>query len=70
MRVHIGIDEDLRMILEMDPSIVDGTTTTKTTKATASAAMLPAAYPSGGTGHIAFARSLRATRPQGWYKSD
>ncbi|XP_018397966.1 PREDICTED: microphthalmia-associated transcription factor [Cyphomyrmex costatus] len=25
VRVHIGIDEDLRMILEMDPSIVDGT---------------------------------------------
>jgi len=24
VRVHIGIDEDLRMILEMDPSIVDG----------------------------------------------
>jgi len=24
IRVHIGIDEDLRMILEMDPSIVDG----------------------------------------------
>lgn len=73
VRVHIGIDEDLRMILEMDPSIVDGTTTTKTTsttKATASAAMLPAAYPSGGNGHVAFARSLRGTRPQGWYRSD
>ncbi|XP_076676343.1 transcription factor Mitf isoform X2 [Andrena cerasifolii] len=65
VRVHIGIDEDLRMILEMDPSIVDGTTATKTTKATASAATLPAVYPSGGNGHIAFARSLRATRPQG-----
>lgn len=25
VRVHLGIDEDLRMILEMDPSIVDGT---------------------------------------------
>ncbi|XP_024868024.1 transcription factor EC isoform X1 [Temnothorax curvispinosus] len=24
VRVHLGIDEDLRMILEMDPSIVDG----------------------------------------------
>ncbi|KAI4488806.1 hypothetical protein M0802_011231 [Mischocyttarus mexicanus] len=27
VRVHIGIDEDLRMILEMDPSIVDRTPT-------------------------------------------
>lgn len=53
VRVHIGIDEDLRMILEMDPSIVDGTLEPS----------LPDSYPT-------VARSLRATRPQGWYCTD
>lgn len=53
VRVHIGIDEDLRMILEMDPSIVDGTLDPS----------LPDSYPT-------VARSLRATRPQGWYCTD
>ncbi|XP_017879309.1 microphthalmia-associated transcription factor isoform X2 [Ceratina calcarata] len=51
VRVHIGIDEDLRMILEMDPSIVDGT-------------LSPENDPRSN-GHVAFARPLRATRPQG-----
>ncbi|KAG7198300.1 hypothetical protein KM043_005703 [Ampulex compressa] len=56
VRVHIGIDEDLRMILEMDPSIVDR-------------APAPVLLPSSphANGHATFARSLRATRPQGWY---
>ncbi|XP_043508131.1 microphthalmia-associated transcription factor isoform X1 [Frieseomelitta varia] len=56
VRVHIGIDEDLRMILEMDPSIVDG---------------MPTSSPKlhgnsrNNNGHVAFARPLRPTRPQG-----
>lgn len=54
IRAHIGIDEDLRMILEMDPSIVDGTP---------SPFVLPDSHP-------AVAQSLRATRPQGWYCID
>ncbi|XP_032677455.1 transcription factor EC isoform X2 [Odontomachus brunneus] len=49
VRVHIGIDEDLRMILEMDPSIVDRTPAPVT---------LPDNYP-------VVAQPLRATRPQG-----
>lgn len=52
VRVHIGIDEDLRMILEMDPSIVDGT-------------LAPVAPDSRSVPNVA--RSLRATRLQGWY---
>jgi hypothetical protein len=51
VRVHIGIDEDLRMILEMDPSIVDGT-------------LAPVVL---SDNHATVAQSLRATRPQGWY---
>ncbi|CAD1471346.1 unnamed protein product, partial [Heterotrigona itama] len=60
VRVHIGIDEDLRMILEMDPSIVDG---------------MPTSSPKlhgnsrNNNGHVAFARPLRSTRPQGWYRT-
>ncbi|XP_020294650.1 microphthalmia-associated transcription factor [Pseudomyrmex gracilis] len=49
VRVHIGIDEDLRMILEMDPSIVDGTLT-------------PVVLPDN---HPTTAHTLRVTRPQG-----
>ncbi|XP_072757207.1 transcription factor Mitf isoform X2 [Anoplolepis gracilipes] len=49
VRVHIGIDEDLRMILEMDPSIVDGT-------------LDPAV---ASDSHSTVARPLRATRLQG-----
>lgn len=52
VRVHIGIDDDLRMILEMDPSIVDRAPT-------------PLVPPSSTT--TTFARAPRATRPQGWY---
>ncbi|XP_043599843.1 uncharacterized protein LOC122575203 isoform X8 [Bombus pyrosoma] len=54
VRVNIGIDEDLRMILEMDPSIVDGTLTSS-----------PLHGNSRNNGHVAFARPLRSTRPQG-----
>jgi len=54
IRVHIGIDEDLRMILEMDPSIVDGT-------------LAPVVL---SDNHATVAQSLRATRPQGWYCTD
>ncbi|XP_017758135.1 PREDICTED: microphthalmia-associated transcription factor isoform X1 [Eufriesea mexicana] len=54
VRVHIGIDEDLRMILEMDPSIVDGMPTSSLLHAN-----------SRNNGHVAFARPLRSTRPQG-----
>ena len=54
VRVHIGIDEDLRMILEMDPSIVDRVPTSPVT-------------PEPTTTTTMFARSPRATRPQGWY---
>lgn len=54
VRVHIGIDEDLRMILEMDPSIVDGT-------------LAPVVAPDS---HSTVVRSLRATRLQGWYCTD
>ncbi|XP_060818394.1 microphthalmia-associated transcription factor isoform X1 [Bombus pascuorum] len=54
VRVNIGIDEDLRMILEMDPSIVDGTPTAS-----------PLHGNSRNNGHVAFARPLRSTRPQG-----
>lgn len=54
VRVHIGIDEDLRMILEMDPSIVDGT-------------LGPVISSSN---HPTVTQSLRATRPQGWYCTD
>lgn len=54
VRVHIGIDEDLRMILEMDPSIVDRTPAPVT---------LPDNYP-------VVAQQLRATRSQGWYCTD
>ncbi|XP_025158448.1 microphthalmia-associated transcription factor isoform X2 [Harpegnathos saltator] len=50
VRVNIGIDEDLRMILEMDPSIVDRTPVPVT---------LPDNYPA------VQAQALRATRPQG-----
>lgn len=58
VRVNIGIDEDLRMILEMDPSIVDGTPTAS-----------PLHGNSRNNGHVAFARPLRSTRPQGWYRT-
>lgn len=54
VRVHIGIDEDLRMILEMDPSIVDGT-------------LAPVVL---SDNHATLAQPLRATRPQGWYCTD
>ena len=57
VRVHIGIDEDLRMILDMDPSIVDGMPTSSLVNAN-----------SRNNGHVAFARPLRSTRPQGWYR--
>lgn len=57
VRVHIGIDEDLRMILDMDPSIVDGMPTSSLVHAN-----------SRNNGHVAFARPLRSTRPQGWYR--
>lgn len=55
VRVHIGIDEDLRMILEMDPSIVDRVPAP------------PVAPPHSTTTTTTFARAPRATRPQGWY---
>ncbi|XP_054000153.1 microphthalmia-associated transcription factor isoform X1 [Hylaeus anthracinus] len=58
VRVHIGIDEDLRMILEMDPSIVDGT-------ASASSLLAGTIRGNGHVANIAYARPFRATRPQG-----
>ncbi|XP_029034171.2 uncharacterized protein LOC114871845 isoform X2 [Osmia bicornis bicornis] len=56
VRVHIGIDDDLRTILEMDPSIVDGM---------AAMAPLPLSNDSRSNDHVAFARPLRPIRPQG-----
>ena len=52
VRVHIGIDDDLRMILEMDPSIVD---------------RVPTSLVAPHSMTTTFARPPRATRPQGWY---
>lgn len=78
VHVNIGIDEDLQMILEMDPSIVDRylpstslqSTSGETEQADLSSAehtnvcsMMPN---SSNTGKF-IERSPRATRPQGWY---
>ncbi|KAF7383650.1 hypothetical protein HZH66_013000 [Vespula vulgaris] len=55
VRVHIGIDEDLRMILEMDPSIFDRTPP-------------PVVLSNNHSANIAtLPRAMRVTRPQGWY---
>lgn len=59
VRVHIGIDDDLRMILEMDPSIVDRAPTPPLIASSSSSA--------AATTTTTFARAPRVTRPQGWY---
>lgn len=78
VHVNIGIDEDLRMILEMDPSIVDrylstsssedkqsatDSLTNQTTVVNPSMIVNNRQVTSGTT----IARPPRATRPQGWY---
>lgn len=59
VRAHLGIDEDLRMILEMDPSIVDRTPA-------------PVILPDNrfAMGGDVARPPLHATRPQGWYWID